>query len=323
MHTRRRVLAVVGATVLAGCSSEGSQSANQQPETTNETQSQADAPDLTAGEIHDDWIGIEDNAYPDAVEVASEAYEQAVENGDIYEGLTQGLQAVNQELGYMSTSDIGKHKNMVAALQQATPDNLQLYSTFEQGKSAVYNESEWPVTRIWLEQDTEDQDTIDIITALSRDANNATHRKNTDPDNPSTGVEELQAYRNPQISITYSPHDIEAFENLVEYNEKEHDSDYSEEDLEEGRGSRLDRFNSMFWGEGIGLPVEGHWEEYHSNIHSVHPKINRKIANTDEIGEGDVAAFTVDDGDVTLYSTVSEYDPEQDGLPTQDEIKQI
>lgn len=323
MHTRRRVLAVVGATVLAGCSSEGSQSANQQPETTNETQSQADAPDLTAGEIHDDWIRIEDNAFPDAVEVASEAYEQAVENGDIYEGLTQGLQAVNQELGYMSTSDIGKHKNMVAALQQATPDNLQLYSTFEQGKSATYTDNEWPVTRIWLEQDTEDQDTIDIITALSRDANNATHRKNTDPDNPSTGVEELQAYRNPDVFGAHGPHDIEAVKNAMDNYRKHRDREYSDDDIEEINGFWLERLDKMYWADGMAVPVQGNWEPYHEDFNSVHPKINRQIANTDEIGEGDMAAFTINNGNVKLYSAVKSYDPEQDGMPTMEEVEQI
>jgi hypothetical protein len=324
MHTRRGVLAVAGATVLAGCSS-STQSASQQSETTNETQSQADEPDLTAGEIHDNWVDVEQQAYVPAVEAASEAYDQGLENDGLHAGLYQAVDAANQKLGGRSSSYLEQHHNMIRAIDEAIPDDHQLYSTLELGKTSKYTQiDEFPVTRIWLEEDAEeDGDTIDIVAALSPETGQPTHLKNTEPEYPSTGLQELLSYRDPENFGTHGPHDIEAMRETTEYLKEERNKSFDEEEIEDANGSWLERFESLYWADGMAVPVQDNWETYHDDFHSVHPEVNRQMANTDDINEGDVAAFTVDDGDVTLYSTVEGYDPEQDGMPTMEEVTEI
>lgn len=322
MQTRRSVLAVVGATVLAGCSSGGAQSTGQQSEPTNETESQADDPVLTAGEIHDDWIGVDKQAYVPAVEQGTEAYNQARENNGIHTALYQAVDTVNQQLGHRSSSYLEQHQNVVRAVDEIVSDSFQIYSTFERGKTSTYTQiDEFPVTRIWLEQDAEeDGDTIDIVAALSPETGQPTHLKNTEPEDPSTGLQELIDYRDPENFGTHGPHDIEAMQNAIEHYQENRNREYSEQGLEKGYGSWLERFDDMFWADGVAMPVMGNMDDYHNQFNSVHPELNMQMANTGKIGEGDIAAFTVEEDGPTLYTTVDGYDPEKDGRPSEDEL---
>lgn len=322
MQTRRSVLAVAGATVLAGCSSGGAQSTAQQSEPTNETESQADDSNLTAGEIHDNWANQDIRAT--AQTNASQSYKTGGKNQGIHTGIHRSIETLVDNLGHFTGHPEKYVKAIAGGLTAATPDSVQPYSVPEIGKSAKLNTSQLPVGRYWLQQDTQndDGDVTDVLALLTPE-HKATHLKGTQPENPTLGEQILLNYRNAEMSITLPPHDIEAIQDSIQTDQKEFDAEYDQEDIEEIYGSWLEVFDTMSWVDGYGVPVQDNWGAYHDDFHSVHPELMRQMAGTDEIGEGDVAAFTVDNGDVTLYSTVQGYDPEQDGMPTMKEVEQI
>ena len=325
MISRRQLLAVLGTTAFAGCSSTSPSIENESNTTTDSETTGSTDPKLAAGTLHDNWIQEDATELSqDLLDPVTQAYVEGREDRDLHTGLYQAVETANNELGYLSSTPLGQHKNLVALVDEVLGDSHQLYSTLEKGKTAIYNESNWPVSRIWLEQDTDQDDTTDILAALNYDTR-ATHLKNTNPDNPSTALQELLAYRKPEEFVTRGPHDIEAMRNVGEYNENQRGIEYTDADIEEANGSWLEEFGILFWGDGMAVPVQDNWEEYHTNFHSVHPEVNQQYFNS-KLTHGEtteIGAFSIENGEVTLYETISDYDPGRDGMPTEQEIKQI
>lgn len=322
MHTRRGVLAVVGASVVAGCTSGSEQPTQQSNETietneTSETEPEADDPDLSAGQIHDRWIELDKPLYVPAKEAGSKAFEAGREEGDLHTAFYRAFDAIADNFGHRSSTDLGHHKNIMRLLQAILPEGFQIYSSLEIGTSAKFNLLEYPVSRAWLARDATADDPIDVIASLDHEWR-ATHLKGTTSDEFTTAEQELVEYRDSENSLTHPPYDIKAIRNGIEYSREYHNATYTEQDLEEIYGSWLQIFDTLFWGEGMAVPVKGHWETYNEDFHRVHPEINRLYFNSEL--DGDIGAVSFEDGSVELYGTVEEYTPEQDGMPTESEL---
>lgn len=122
---------------------------------------------------------------------------------------------------------------------------------------------------------------------------------------------------NPEAVGARVGHDFENHQNALEFYREVRGQEYTDEEVEEGYGSWIERFNNYIWGEGTPVPssVED-WRALHQGFESgsgMIRELNRAYSEASYDGES--AQFTVEDGSVNFSELPDDYTPSEDGVP--------
>jgi hypothetical protein len=240
MKSRRSVLAVLGATVLAGCTRSSSQPSTEEAESSNETRSQSTDTDANAGrdltgrEWYFNWIHGEDEQILNEVQgeesyesISFSAIDNALETGMASGGRNQAvanaLETASQE--YQPSEDYeDRHTHMLSAIHQVLEqkDGDEWDFEIDSRLDATPSQEGWmKYSRVDVETENEFTDKGNkkyqtIRAALTEKRNHTTNIIGQNASTNNTTKRLLQQISNPETVAARSLVDDDAFDNAIE-----------------------------------------------------------------------------------------------------------
>jgi len=316
MKTRRHVLAVLGATAIAGCAGR----ATDQP-AANTTADEPAAEGGTAtdgvGDLHLDWAYGEDNEILEQVEdeVNLDPVKNILEgNQDIHTKIGDALLQANQQYTHNNEDYEHRHKYTITALDQAlqqTDLDTRITSIADWAKTNEYGDG-LDYGKIWI-NDSDKDINIALNPALREPA------YHIEGEQPEGDVERiLKEIRDQEYTGDLSAHNYETLEHSIEQYEAT-EGEFTDEYIEDWKASAVDDFGNYIWGDGLAVPssVED-WKALHEGFESGAEIVRELNEAYDEAGyaeTGETAQFTVEDGSVTMNDVKDGYNPSEDGVP--------
>ncbi|MDG5778711.1 hypothetical protein QA599_19905, partial [Haloarculaceae archaeon H-GB1-1] len=146
----------------------------------------------------------------------------------------------------------------------------------------------------------------------------AYHIEDEEPQNDVEDI--LKNLRDPEVHTERAAHNYEALQESIEYYTEVRDREYSDQELEEGHGFWIERFDKYIWGDGTVVPSSvDDWKALHEGFESGADfirELNETYHNSEYGENGEIAAFSVaENGSVSMEDLPEDYNVSEDGIP--------